>query len=128
MASIKASARAQATRFQRALAALQDIQNENGPHRPRAIKELEELRSGNFGSVSKEKLSEIQGQPGYIVAVKVLHDVACADLQALLQEAEIMAQFEHDREMRLIGVVTIGSPLMVVMEYCEHGALNNYLA
>ncbi len=30
--------------------------------------------------------------------------------------------------MRLIGVVTIGSPLMVVMEYCEHGALNNYLA
>ena len=57
-----------------------------------------------------------------------MHDVAGADFQALLLEAAIIAQFHRDRVMRSIGVVTIGSPLMVVMEYYEHGALNNYLA
>ncbi len=119
--------------FNELLAALQDIQSDDGPRKPReilrsAIVELEELGHGHFGSVSKATLSEIKGQPGYIVAVKVLHQSAGEDRKALLQEAAVMAQFEHNRVVRLIGVVTVGSPLMVVMEYCEHGALNNYLA
>jgi serine/threonine protein kinase len=36
-------------------------------------------------------------------------------------------QFVHEHLVRLIGVVTLGDPLMVVLEYCEHGALGSYL-
>ena len=28
---------------------------------------------------------------------------------------------------RLVGVVTVGEPIMVVLEYCEHGSLKSYL-
>jgi serine/threonine protein kinase len=112
---------------------LQDIQDANGPRKPREIKRdtirlLDELGHGNFGTVNKATLAEIRGQPGYTVAVKVLHQGNGVDTTALLQEAAVMAQFQHDRVVGLIGVITAGSPIMVVMEYCEHGALNNYLA
>jgi hypothetical protein len=29
--------------------------------------------------------------------------------------------------VRLIGVVTLGDPIMVVLEYCEFGSLDGYL-
>jgi hypothetical protein len=33
----------------------------------------------------------------------------------------------HDHLVRLIGVVTLGDPIMVVLEYCEYGSLDGYL-
>jgi serine/threonine protein kinase len=36
-------------------------------------------------------------------------------------------QFVHEHLVRLIGVVTLGDPLMVVLEYCEYGSLDSYL-
>jgi serine/threonine protein kinase len=38
-----------------------------------------------------------------------------------------LLQFVHVHLVRLIGVVTLGDPLMVVLEYCEYGSLDSYL-
>eukprot|EP00042_Codosiga_hollandica_P027042 m.131215 g.131215 ORF g.131215 m.131215 type:complete len:373 (+) comp52365_c0_seq3:1238-2356(+) len=38
-----------------------------------------------------------------------------------------MAQFRHEHVTALIGVVTLGDPVMVVMEYCEFGSLEKYV-
>ena len=46
----------------------------------------------------------------------------------MLREAALMAQFDHAHVVRLIGVVTIGDPLLVVLEYCEYGSLKSFLA
>ena len=92
-----------------------------------AIKLLDVLGKGNFGEVRKGLISEIPGTPGYIVAVKTLHASLDADRGAILQEAALMAQFSSPFVVGLVGVVTVGEPLLVVLEYCEHGALNTYL-
>ena len=92
------------------------------------IKIFEVVGKGNFGEVSKGLLSEIPGVLGYIVAIKSLHDVPGANRTEILEEAALMAQFDHPYVTGLIGVVTIGAPLLVVMEYCEHGSFNHYLA
>ncbi len=39
-----------------------------------------------------------------------------------------MAQFMHPRVVQLVGVITVGDPLMVVIEYCEHGSLSSYIS
>jgi serine/threonine protein kinase len=72
-------------------------------------------------------LTESTSSPGYLVAIKTLHAAMSADRAALLQEAAVMAQLSSSRIVGLVGVVTVGAPLMVILEYCEHGALNEYL-
>jgi serine/threonine protein kinase len=84
------------------------------------------LGKGNFGEVSKGLLTETPGMPGYLVAVKVLHSTLSAESTALLEEAAVMAQFDSPRIVGLVGVVTVDA-ILVIIEYCEHGALNRYL-
>ena len=108
------------------------VDDETGPRKPREIKRehikiFETLGKGNFGEVSKGVLTEHRGAPGYLVAIKVLRASLGADRTSLLQEAAVMAQFECERVVGLVGVVTVGAPLMVVIEYCEHGSLDRYL-
>jgi serine/threonine protein kinase len=88
---------------------------------------LDELGKGHYGVVSKGLLREVMGQPGYLVAVKVLHTSTDDSRTGLLQEAAVMAQFTHPRVVQLVGVITVGNPLMVVIEYCEHGSLGSYM-
>ena len=38
-----------------------------------------------------------------------------------------MAQFDHANVVKLVGVVTVGAPLLVVMEFCSIGSLDAYL-
>jgi serine/threonine protein kinase len=45
----------------------------------------------------------------------------------LLQEAAIMGQFAHPNVVRLNGVVTVGEPTMIVLEYMPRGDLKTYL-
>ena len=85
------------------------------------VKLLDVLGKGNFGEVRKGLLSEMPGIPGYLVAVKALHSALDSDRKAALQEAVIMAQFNNPFVVGLHGVVTIGEPLLVVIEYCEYG-------
>ena len=73
------------------------------------------LGRGNFGSVDKAMLDEqrAMGIPAYLVAVKQLLSKRNEDRVSLLEEAATMAQFVHPHCVRLIGVVTVGDPLMV---------------
>ena len=118
--------------FEDMIEALQNIVPANQRRFPREIKRdniklLDVLGKGNFGEVRKGLLSEIPGTPGYIVAVKALHLDMGVDRGAILQEAALMAQFNSAFVVGLVGVVTVGEPLMVILEYCEHGALDKYL-
>ncbi len=72
-------------------------------------------------------MSDIPGSPGYLVAIKTLHASIGADKSALLEEAAVMAQFEHEHIVGLHGVVTVGDPTMVILEYCEHGSLDGFV-
>ena len=112
--------------FEAFLADLTDIVTDGGKRAPREVKRehvklLDVLGKGNFGEVRKGLLSEMPGIPGYLVAVKALHSALDSDRNAALQEAVIMAQFNNPFVVGLHGMVTIGEPLLVVIEYCEHG-------
>lgn len=93
---------------------------------------------GNFGDVAKGLYDDDSGRPAYLVALKTLKEVRlrlechCCycrtpvltqlqglthDREELLREAAIMAQFVHANVIRLVGVVTVGEPLMIVLEY-----------
>ncbi len=79
------------------------------------IKIVGNLGKGNFGSVDKGLLNEQRafGVPAYLVAVKQLLSRRNEDRVTLLEEAAVMAQFQHPHCVALIGVVTAGDPLMV---------------
>jgi hypothetical protein len=114
--------------FESQVLALGDLNTPDGPRLPREIQRrcirlLETIGSGNYGSVTKGLLSEHSGSPGYLVAVKSLLRPDTASHQLMLREAAIMAQFNHERIVGLVGVVTVGVPMLVIMEFCEHGSL-----
>ena len=92
------------------------------------VKIISNLGKGNFGTVDKGLLHERNlGIPEYLVAIKQLQSKRNEDRVTLLEEAATMAQFSHKHLVALIGVVTIGDPMMVLLEYCEHGSLDSYL-
>ena len=96
------------------------------------------LGSGNFGEVSKATLTRYHKRnqttiTKNTVAVKSLHlknnedQTSNLGRDAMLSEAALMAQFNHDNVVRLIGVVTIGEPLLIILEYCENGSMDVFL-
>ena len=88
------------------------------------IKMLDLLGKGSFAKVYKGTITE-KGSPGFLVAVKSLLNSSnnTTDREELLTEASLMMQFDHENVVKLIGVVTAGDPLLVVIEYCEGGSL-----
>lgn len=85
----------------------------------------EEIGSGTFGSVFS----------GYIksrncpCAIKVTREqISLAEQSEFLTEASTMKKFsEAHHVVKLLGVVSIGSPALVVMELMDRGDLKNYL-
>ena len=69
------------------------------------------LGSGYFGNVSKAKMLTEKGSDDTIdVAVKTLNDSATErDKVKFLQEAAVMAQFDHTNVLKLHGVVVTKS-------------------
>ena len=63
--------------------------------------------------------------PPYLCAAKVLTDKYAE--RELLEEACVLAQFDSPHIVRLVGCVTLGEPLLMVQEYCEHGSLLSQL-
>eukprot|EP00049_Salpingoeca_infusionum_P012931 m.240367 g.240367 ORF g.240367 m.240367 type:complete len:1931 (+) comp15309_c2_seq1:504-6296(+) len=108
-------------------------QDGDGPRFPREImrghvKLLNELGKGAFGIVYKGMLTENPALPGYLVGVKSLHNKASlADRQELLEESAVMAQLVNPHIVQLIGVVTVGKPLLVLVEFMEYGDLKGYV-
>ena len=68
------------------------------------------------------------GVPGYLVAVKSAQAAAGDGADELKREALIMAQVPpHPHCVTLIGVVTTGPPLLLLVTFCEHGSLQDVL-
>lgn len=103
---------------------------------PREIKRshvvmANKIGQGGFGDVWKGVLDESQvggGVPGYLVAVKTTKAIDREGTVEMLKEATVMALVErHPNIVSLIGVVTSGTPLMLLITFCEHGALSSCL-
>ncbi|XP_064593775.1 ephrin type-B receptor 4 [Zonotrichia leucophrys gambelii] len=87
----------------------------------------EVIGAGEFGEVWRGRLS-LPGQPEAEVAVKTLKGGAGErQRREFLREAARMAQFLHPNVLRLRGVVSAGSPAMIVTEFLLHGALDAFL-
>jgi hypothetical protein len=92
----------------------------------RFINRTDQIGSGAFGDVYKAILDESQanGIPGYMVACKSVTTSTGDGVDDLKFEAAVMAQVgSHENLVSLIGVVTSGLPLLLVVSFCEHGSL-----
>jgi serine/threonine protein kinase len=87
---------------------------------------VKKICEGQFGEVAKGSLDEYKdsGIPAYMVAIKTVHDHSGPGADDLLHEATVMAQVSgHPNLVALIGVVTRGTPMMMVLQICEQGSL-----
>ena len=84
---------------------------------------------GSFGEVCRAVLKPDTSSSGINVAVKILNvpSELLKHKAMLLHETMIMAGLSHPHVLGLIGVVTRGDPMMVVLEYCEYGNLAAYV-
>ncbi|EDQ92236.1 uncharacterized protein MONBRDRAFT_2432, partial [Monosiga brevicollis MX1] len=90
----------------------------------------EEVGSGAFGSVHEGVLRMPSTNQRVRVAVKTLRNEGLDNtvLEEFYHEATMLAQFANEpRIVSLLGVVTLGRPLLMVMELCEKGALDECL-
>jgi hypothetical protein len=104
---------------------------------PREIKRsdldlLTRVGSGQFGDVYKALLDESNssGTPEYTVAAKTVRDAEASPqaTQELMSEAVVMAQVQGDAHLvSIIGVITRGDPLVLVISFCEFGSLFSVL-
>lgn len=119
------------------LVAAGELQIEPDSSQPReikrsALKTLEVVGKGAFGSVFKALLDESanHGPPEYMVAAKTVLASAASQgaTNELLTEATMMAELgNHANIVSIIGVITCGDPLVLVVAYCEHGSLLSML-
>ena len=95
------------------------------------VQQVHKIGEGNFGEVWIGKLDESDngGVPGFLVAIKVNKEKSNAGEQnALEKEAAIMAQVpSHENLVSIIGVVTSGEPMLLLVSYCAQGSLEDYL-
>ena len=78
-----------------------------------------EIGQGQFGAVVEGVFAALRGQK-IPCAIKVLKGNANGEVpleghKDMVREAAITAQFRHDNVVSLIGVVTIGDPIMLVL-------------
>lgn len=71
---------------------------------------LNSIGSGHFGTVRKGVW--FNGMPPVNVAIKTVKNSTEQERVKLLQEAAIMGQFAHSYVVRLLGVVTVGEPVI----------------
>merc|ERR1719272_2540931 len=91
---------------------------------------VQQIGEGAFGDVWKGILDESSagGVPSYMVAVKTSKEAKGEGADEMLREATVMAQVSgHPNLVSLIGVVTSGTPLLLLLSLCEHGALLSVL-
>ena len=96
-----------------------------------ALTILKRIGGGNFGDVHAGMLNErsTNGLPSYHVAVKTPKPDADGsnNKKDLLEEAALMAQFDHTNIVALIGVVSRYQDCQVVLQFCEKGSLQSLL-
>jgi serine/threonine protein kinase len=68
------------------------------------------------------------GVPSYLVAAKIVKKQTGEGAEDLHKEASVMAQLSaHPNVVSLVGVVTSGVPLLLLLSLCEHGSLLSVL-
>ena len=95
------------------------------------------IGEGNFGEVYRailtSTISSSKNTPiaKSIVAVKSIITEEGTEKSVakdmMLSEAALMAQFQHPNIVRLIGVVTVGEPMYIILEFCDNGSMEAYL-
>ncbi|XP_022087475.1 proto-oncogene tyrosine-protein kinase receptor Ret-like [Acanthaster planci] len=87
------------------------------------------LGEGEFGCVVRAQALSIRGHTGYTtVAVKMLKGSYSADdLQDLITEMNLLKDLNHPNVVKLLGASTQRGPLYVIVEYCQHGCLRDFL-
>jgi len=90
------------------------------------------IGSGQFGEVYKAQLdeSEINNIPEYTVSAKTVLDAneSPEATKDLLSEATVMAQVgAHPNLVSLVGIITRGDPLVLVISYCAGGSMQSVL-
>ena len=80
------------------------------------------LGEGNFGLVQKAILHGTGTVP-FAVAVKTIKFTKEADEDEFIKEALASALFDHPNVIKLVGIVTSGTPHLMVLEYCGSGSL-----
>ena len=90
---------------------------------------IRKLGSGAFGDVNMGLYRPEQaGLPEFAVAIKTLKgDPSREDKDELMKEAMVTCQFDSKYVVMCIGVVTKGSPVMLVLQLCEKGELHGIL-
>uniref|UniRef100_A0A8C8RII8 receptor protein-tyrosine kinase n=1 Tax=Pelusios castaneus TaxID=367368 RepID=A0A8C8RII8_9SAUR len=91
------------------------------------VKIEEVIGAGEFGEVCRGRL-KVPGKKEGCVAIKTLKGgYTERQRREFLSEASIMGQFEHPNIIRLEGVVTTSTPVMILTEFMENGALDSFL-
>lgn len=92
---------------------------------------INKIGAGAFGDVWMAVLDEsstVGGVPGYEVAVKTVNDAGGEGEDDLIKEATVMSMVpEHPNIVPLIGVVTSGVPLYLIVPLCSNGSLLSFL-
>jgi len=87
----------------------------------RAVVRVKQIGSGQFGDVFEGTYG------GKQVAIKTLKNVDEESTRSFLAEAGVMTMLKHPNLVELIGVVTNGSPVMIISEFMSKGCLLDFL-
>ena len=98
------------------------------------------LGEGEFGQVMRATVTSVTGICGHrVVAAKLaktgvvigrgeVAESISPELNDLLSEFHLLKDISHPNVIKLLGACTDASgPFLLILEYCEHGSLRNYL-
>lgn len=89
----------------------------------RAITLGDRRGEGEFGDVYQATLRN-HGD----VAVKTIRNMTSDENRLeFVKEAVFASNFDHTNICKVLGMVTIGTPSLIVLELCSHGSLKSYL-
>lgn len=92
------------------------------------IKQMTELGQGSFGMVYEGLVKLKDSDEELQCAIKTVNENATdRERMNFLQEASVMKAFDTHHVVRLLGVVSRGQPILVVMELMARGDLKGYL-